>query len=207
MTDRQKYKSIYWCWKSMKQRCQNPKCKAYHNYGARGITICDEWQNFDDFLSWVLSSNYQKGLELDRINNNEGYNPNNCRWITRKENVNNRRKTIYLTVNNETKARTEWENILNLPKGILKAWVSIHGKEYAELRLITIIKEGYKEKDYSYKHKKKVKHVETGLIFDSVKDAAEYFNIAACTISNSIRNNRKTHKGKFNYEIVERIAS
>ncbi len=157
-TLRQQNKEIYWCWKSIKQRCQNTKCKAYKNYGARGISVCNEWQEFEPFYEWSLLSGYEKGKDIDRIDNNKGYSPDNCRWVSRKENINNRRNTIILECNGKKMSRTKWEDELQLPKGIIKSWVITHGKEYAERRLSDIIKNGYIEKDYGYSHKKKVKH-------------------------------------------------
>lgn len=62
MSIRTENKSIYWAWKAMKQRCKNPKCKAYKNYGARGIKVCNEWEKFEPFLSWCLENGYQKGF-------------------------------------------------------------------------------------------------------------------------------------------------
>lgn len=85
--------SIHNRWKSMIQRCNNPKSKAYKNYGARGINICKEWLNFENFLKWSLENGYNDNLELDRIDNNKGYNPNNCRWCTVLINNHNRRTT------------------------------------------------------------------------------------------------------------------
>ena len=68
-TLRQANKGLYWAWKSMKQRCQNPRCQAYHNYGARGITVCKDWQAFEPFCEWALANGYEKGLDLDRADN------------------------------------------------------------------------------------------------------------------------------------------
>ena len=78
-------------WHSMKQRCEDPNHRAYHNYGGRGISVCPEWAaSFENF--WRdMRSTYHSGLELDRINNNKGYNPQNCRWVDRKTNSRNRR--------------------------------------------------------------------------------------------------------------------
>ena len=78
-------------WHSMKQRCQDPNHPAYHNYGGRGITVCKEWaESFEAF--WRdMGPTYQRGLDLDRINNSEGYRPGNCRWTTRKINTRNKR--------------------------------------------------------------------------------------------------------------------
>lgn len=199
-TIRQENKSLYWAWKAMKQRCLNPKCKAYRNYGARGIRVCEEWLEFEPFIKWAVLNGHRKGLELDRIDNNSDYSPHNCRWVSRKENINNRRRTIRLKVGGIVKARTKWEENLHLPQGILKAWVNTHGEEYAEKRLSEILRDGYKEKNFSYSHCKRVIHVDTGLIFNSVKEAALYFGFAPCTISNAIRNDRPTSKGAFTWE-------
>lgn len=204
-TIRQNNKELYWAWKSMKQRCLNPRCKAYKNYGKRGISICDEWMMFEPFFKWAITNGYKKGLDLDRQDNNGNYEPNNCRWIERVDNINNRRVTILLSVDGITKPRTQWEKELKLPKGILKSWVTIHNKKYAEMRLKDILINGYKPCNYSFGHRKKVIHTDTGMIFNSVKDAAEHFKISPHTISNAIRANRSTEKGKFTFEIIEEI--
>ena len=202
-TLRQRNKSIYWAWKSMKQRCQNPRCSAYKNYGARGISVCDEWQEFEPFCDWALSNGHQSGLDLDRIDNEGNYTPDNCRWIKRQANINNRRKTLFFTAGNKTLCRTEWERILSLPNGILKAWHITHGKEYTERRIEDILINGYKERDYGYSHRRRVFHRESGMVFNSVKEAAKHFGIASPTIVNSIRNKSSTMKGTFVYEITE----
>lgn len=134
----------------MKQRCLNPKCVAYKNYGARGITVCREWIEFEPFCIWALNNGYEKGLDIDRIDNDGNYGPENCRWIDRRTNVNNRRKSLWFTVNGQTKCRTEWEKELGLPNGVLKCWYEKHGYKYVEMRLLDIIINGYTTKDYSY---------------------------------------------------------
>lgn len=105
MSLRSENKNIYWAWKAMKQRCKNPNCKAYKNYGERGIKVCEEWEEFEPFLSWSLSNGYSKGLDLDRKDNDGNYTPDNCRWISREENINNRRNTIKISVNGENTSR------------------------------------------------------------------------------------------------------
>ena len=70
--------------------------KDKHNYQDRGITVCDEWLVFENFRDWALSHGYKEGLQIDRVNNDAGYCPENCRWVTPKENMNNRRNTIRL---------------------------------------------------------------------------------------------------------------
>lgn len=78
-------------WHSMKQRCSDPNHPAYHNYGGRGITVCQEWEkSFENF--WEdMGASYRPGLEIDRIDNDKGYYAENCRWTTRKVNSRNKR--------------------------------------------------------------------------------------------------------------------
>ena len=92
----------YTVWESMFTRCYNPNCKHYHDYGGRGIKVCDEWKNSFVFGEWALTHGYQKGLQLDRINNNGNYCPENCRWVTSQVNNNNRRSNVIITIDNIT---------------------------------------------------------------------------------------------------------
>lgn len=109
-------------WKAMKCRCYNPNHTFYKNYGGRGITICDEWKNdFMCFYEWASQSGYKKGLTLDRIDNNKGYSPQNCRWVTRKEQGRNQRTNHKITINGETRLLCEWEEISGISsKNIIK---------------------------------------------------------------------------------------
>lgn len=89
-----------WCtWHSMKQRCNNPNNKDYENYGARGITVCDDWQTFESFLKSILITIGNKpspAHQLDRIDNNKDYEANNVRWASKQEQARNKSNTIYL---------------------------------------------------------------------------------------------------------------
>lgn len=82
--------ATYHSWKAMKTRCYNLNTKDYHRYGARGISVCDNWKN--SFLSFLSDMGERpEGTTLDRINPNKGYYPENCRWATMKEQQNNKR--------------------------------------------------------------------------------------------------------------------
>lgn len=85
---------IWAVWHSMKERCETPTAQAWKNYGGRGITVCKEWsESFEKFYE-DMAPTYQKGLQLDRIDNEKGYSKDNCRWISARENCNNRRRTV-----------------------------------------------------------------------------------------------------------------
>lgn len=91
---------IYKVWDSIRRRCNNPKVDSYRLYGGRGIKICDEWvKSFDSFWNWAKENGYQKGLQIDRIDVNGNYEPDNCRWATPKENSRNRRDNVLVNVN------------------------------------------------------------------------------------------------------------
>lgn len=101
-------------WIQMRQRCLNKNNSAYKDYGARGITVCDQWNEFENFLDWSIKNGYCKGLSLDRIDNSKGYSPDNCRWVEWKEQANNRRRNILINYNGEIKPLKKWCFELNV---------------------------------------------------------------------------------------------
>ena len=113
---------LYRIWSKMRQRCYNPNMGDYIDYGARGITVCDEWaSDYMAFSKWAYENGYDDTLTLDRVDVNGKYCPENCRWATRKEQANNKRVTRYFTFNGETKSVSEWSDIVGIQsKTILK---------------------------------------------------------------------------------------
>ena len=112
---------LYSIWHSMKARCYNPKHKFYKIYGERGIIVCREWLNdFQAFYDWAMSHGYSDGLTIDRIDNNKGYAPENCRWATQKEQCNNLRTNRHYVVNGETRTLPEWCELFNIDYGKAK---------------------------------------------------------------------------------------
>ena len=99
----------------MKKRCNNSNSFAYKRYGGRGITVCSEWnESFESFKSWALENGYAQELTLDRIDVNGNYEPHNCRWITYKEQNNNRANNIFITMNDKTQSLAQWCEELHL---------------------------------------------------------------------------------------------
>ena len=102
---------LYHVWSEIKQRSFNIRYTRYKYYGGRGITICPEWTDkengFINFREWSLNNGYAEGLWIDRKSNNGNYEPNNCRWVTPKENCNNRRGKK-LSLKKANKIRSEY---------------------------------------------------------------------------------------------------
>ena len=92
-THGKRHTRLYRIWLNMKNRCNNPKFKQYDRYGGRGIKVCDLWsKDFMSFYEWAMNNGYEDTLTIDRIDNDKGYSPNNCRWVTKAENNKNRGK-------------------------------------------------------------------------------------------------------------------
>lgn len=103
---------LYRIYKGMKGRIFNPNNKSFPNYGGRGITICDEWLNdYKEFERWAMDNGYQEGLTIDRIDVNGNYCPQNCRWIDRKGQSNNKRNNHQITIDGCTKTLSQWSEI------------------------------------------------------------------------------------------------
>ena len=103
------YSKIYGVWNSMRMRCGNPSTEAYRDYGARGITVCERWLKFENFYADM--GDQPQGMSLDRIDNDKGYEPDNCRWASRGIQARNKRGLHLLTVGEETHPLCEWAEI------------------------------------------------------------------------------------------------
>lgn len=108
-------------WKHMRERCDWEGHKSYVDYGGRGIRVCDEWEeSFQAFAEWAYANGYDDDAPymvctIDRIDNNGDYEPSNCRWITMKEQCNNRRTNKLITFNGITKTLSAWANETRIP--------------------------------------------------------------------------------------------
>lgn len=121
---------LYTIWTSMKGRCNNPNNPYYHRYGGRGIKMCDEWNNdFLSFKNWAYQNSYVEDAKrgectIDRIDNNRGYSPDNCRWVSQKMQMNNVSYNHRETYNGETHTVAEWADILQIPYDKLECRLS-----------------------------------------------------------------------------------
>ena len=108
-------KRLRFIFKGIRQRCYDPNSISYKNYGAKGITVCDEWlSNPSSFEQWALANGYEDGLSIDRIDNLVGYSPSNCRWVTKTVQNRNRSSVYLATIDGRTMTVTEWCHELGL---------------------------------------------------------------------------------------------
>lgn len=99
---------LFKIWRGMIERCSRKNHVHYKSYGGRGIKVCQEWSNFITFKNWAIYNGYQDNLSIDRIDNNGNYCPENCRFVSEKEQQNNKRTNRRITYKGETKTLKQW---------------------------------------------------------------------------------------------------
>lgn len=140
---------IQYAYINMKNRCLRKSNYEYLQYGGRGITVCDEWlgdKGFENFCNWALSNGYRDGLTIDRINNNKGYSPSNCRWVDKFVQANNKSNNRFVKIDGEIgtvanmsrKYNVDYWNLMHYANG---------GKncKYPDLRIEVANSEGIQE--------------------------------------------------------------
>lgn len=121
ITARKGHEREYGIWQAMKSRCYNKNHIHYNDYGGRGITICDRWLGPDGFKHFLEDMfPCPNKATLDRIDNNKGYSPENCKWSTLVEQANNRRNNVYITFNGKRKTAPQWAREIGIPIYTLK---------------------------------------------------------------------------------------
>ena len=132
-----KHTRLYGRWANIKDRCHNKSSKDFPRYGARGIIVCEAWRNdFLAFEKWAIENGYKDGLQLDRIDNDKGYSPENCRWVTGKVNSNNRRNSVRVDFKGEKMRVLDVSKITGIPHPMLYK-IAARGEsidEYVRLR-------------------------------------------------------------------------
>lgn len=127
---RNKSNRLYRIWNGMKNRCNCEQARDYKNYGARGIKV--EFDSFESFVDWSLENGYKENLTIDRINNNDNYRADNCRWTDIKTQANNKRSNDIFTYKNETHTLTEWAEIYGLQVTSLHKRIYVYGYSFEE---------------------------------------------------------------------------
>lgn len=128
-----RYTRLNRIWGDMKQRCTNPKNPKYPSYGGRGITVCDEWANdFTAFRDWALASGYADDLSIDRIDNDKGYCPDNCRWTTDSVQVMNRRVSKRYEFEGEMLSLPEVADRIGVKAQTLRGRMNAYGMTFEE---------------------------------------------------------------------------
>ncbi len=131
---------LYKVWNGIKQRCFNPKCEGYKDYGGRGITMCKEWvDSFEIFFIDVVKG-YKKGLQLDRVNNDGNYEARNVRWATRKQQMGNTRQNNYIEYDGTRMILQGWADILEVNSSVLYNYMKKYSFEKAYFRYSNKIK-------------------------------------------------------------------
>lgn len=126
-THGQSMTKLYYVWKQMINRCENKNVKSFSVYGGRGISVCDEWHDFSLFYQWATKTGYKYGLTIERMDVNGNYTPENCCWITRKEQNRNRRSNVFITYNGETKIFSEWADEYGINRATLRHRIFDYG--------------------------------------------------------------------------------
>lgn len=140
---------LYFVWKELRHRCSNKNHKQYKNYGARGIKVCSEWEDFEVFYDWSVKNGYteeklpngKNKWTIDRIDVNGDYEPNNCRFVTNEEQANNKRNTLYFDYKGKKYNLTELSNEFGIERMLL--YDRIHTRKWDLERAVTTPKRSW----------------------------------------------------------------
>jgi len=125
---------LYGLWIRMRQRCRDPNSSDYERYGGRGIKVCSSWSDYKIFHDWAYTNGYNDKLTIDRIDNNAGYGPENCQWISCAQQATNKRTSRRITFRGETRTLSQWSRHLNIQHSLLRYRIDAWGVEEALAR-------------------------------------------------------------------------
>ena len=129
--ERQHFYALRNIWYRIIHRTTNPTHQHYKKYGGRGITVCDRWHSFDNFYA-DMNEAYLPGLSVDRIDNDAGYSPENCRWATDKQQSNNRRSSKLVCLDGVTKTLAEWIDEYGAKSSTVRQRLYVYGWSITE---------------------------------------------------------------------------
>lgn len=131
-------KEVYLRWATMMSRCYNPNRAKYKSYGARGIRVCEEWHDVRKFAKWAKENGYAPDLQLDRIDNNGHYCPENCHFVSAIENSQNKQNSKKVTALGKTLCVSEWARRLGISPYTMYYWAK-QGSDYIEKRIVEFV--------------------------------------------------------------------
>lgn len=120
VTHRETRTNLHKRWESMIARCEYTKHPHYKNYGCRGISVCDDWHDYEKFRNWALDNGYSEDLSLDRIDNDGNYEPSNCRFITIQEQLSNKRNNHWIQYGSENLTISQFSKKYGIPKSTIR---------------------------------------------------------------------------------------
>ena len=106
---------LYETWKNMRRRCEDPFNKRFEQYGGKGIRVCKEWDDYLVFREWAMNNGYNDDLTIDRIDVDGDYCPENCRWATKIQQMNNTTRNHYIEYHGEVRTVAEWSRHFGMP--------------------------------------------------------------------------------------------
>lgn len=177
---------LFGIWTNMRKRCNNPTDPAYKNYGGRGIGICSEWDDYVNFDEWARTHGYKDNLTIDRIDNDKGYSPNNCRWVDYLTQANNTRNNVYISAVGKTQNISAWARELNIPEYLI-VYRRSHGWTDEQALFTPILTTG-----------RAVKAIDANgneIFYESIKKAAEAVGVTPSAISRACKKNNGKSAG------------
>lgn len=139
-------------WSSMRERCYYDKHPYYSTYGGRGIQVCEEWKDYLTFAKWAFRNGYEPSLTIDRIDNDKGYCPDNCRWVDMKAQQNNKRSNRIIEYNGKLFTLTQLSELTGIKKTTLKERLNMGWTvDEAINRPVRLRTKGYRPSNYNAK--------------------------------------------------------
>lgn len=170
---------LYSIWRNIKTRCYNPNTHNYENYGGKGITLNKGWFDYNKFKEWAYSNGYEDNLTIDRVNNDKGYYPENCRWVDLKEQSRNRNISRYVTIRGHTKHAMEWCELYGMDYQTYIQRVTKLG--WGDKEALETPKNNYRYKDEDKKYE--LFKGDTTLMIGTIKEISEEYGIPRYTVT------------------------
>lgn len=180
---------LYHSWHCMIERCEKEDNRYYYNYGGRGISVCEEWHNFEVFATWALQNGYDESKTIDRINNDGNYCPENCKWSTKREQENNKRTNRKVEINGDVLNLSEWCEIFGISQVTVQSRLR-YGWDIVDAITTPVPK------------RRIILCIETGETFRFASEAGKKYGVSASSISMAASGRTKSSCG-FHWKYID----